>query len=304
MPKMRFRQKIILGVAAVQAVLLSFLVWSSLDYLVSSNQEELTKRAVTTSNLFASMAKDPVLSTDLATLHSVVESMLNSPGVKYVRVMDKTQVLMEDGDPVALARPFKRDESFELSTDGVFDIDAEITEAGFSFGRVELGLSVRPLHTLVNDARAQLLGIAGVEMLLVAFFSFVLGTYLTRSLNTLTKASEAISNGELGIQVDIKDTKELEATGMAFNHMSKRLQQSHQEMSRSIEESRELAEKLKQSEQRLATILETAVDGFIIINQQGIIESINPAGERTFGYNTGELVGKNVSCLIDRKSVV
>jgi PAS domain S-box-containing protein len=46
------------------------------------------------------------------------------------------------------------------------------------------------------------------------------------------------------------------------------------------------------------TILEAAVDGIITITGQGIIESINPAGEQMFGYPAEELVGQKVNVLM------
>src|SRR4029079_3554009 len=45
-------------------------------------------------------------------------------------------------------------------------------------------------------------------------------------------------------------------------------------------------------------ILEAAVDAIICIDEHGIIESINPAAERIFGYTEGELLGKNISMLM------
>lgn len=45
-------------------------------------------------------------------------------------------------------------------------------------------------------------------------------------------------------------------------------------------------------------ILEEMVDGVITIDQQGIIHSINPAGERIFGYAANEVIGKNVKILM------
>jgi two-component system sensor kinase FixL len=55
---------------------------------------------------------------------------------------------------------------------------------------------------------------------------------------------------------------------------------------------------LEDREARLNAILETAVDGIITIDARGIIESVNTATERIFGYSRDELVGNNVTLLM------
>jgi len=55
---------------------------------------------------------------------------------------------------------------------------------------------------------------------------------------------------------------------------------------------------LRQSEERLRAILNTAVDAIITINRFGVITRINPATERMFGYSKDELLGKNISILM------
>lgn len=57
-------------------------------------------------------------------------------------------------------------------------------------------------------------------------------------------------------------------------------------------------ESLLLSEERLQAILKTAVDAIISINAGGIIDSINPATEKMFGYSKEELIGQNVSMLM------
>jgi two-component system, LuxR family, sensor kinase FixL len=55
---------------------------------------------------------------------------------------------------------------------------------------------------------------------------------------------------------------------------------------------------LRDSASRAAAILNTTVDGIITIDQRGIIESMNPAAERLFGYSFTEVVGRNVNMLM------
>lgn len=48
----------------------------------------------------------------------------------------------------------------------------------------------------------------------------------------------------------------------------------------------------------LSAIIENAIDGIITIDDKGIIEHVNPAALKLFGFEIKELVGKNVSALM------
>jgi PAS domain S-box-containing protein len=49
---------------------------------------------------------------------------------------------------------------------------------------------------------------------------------------------------------------------------------------------------------RLDAIINTVVDGIITIDERGLIESMNPAAERIFGWRARDLVGRSVNVLI------
>ena len=53
-----------------------------------------------------------------------------------------------------------------------------------------------------------------------------------------------------------------------------------------------------QQQAHLQSILDTVPDATIVIDTQGLIESFNVAAVRQFGYQPGEVLGKNISMLM------
>jgi PAS domain S-box-containing protein len=74
-----------------------------------------------------------------------------------------------------------------------------------------------------------------------------------------------------------------------------RLQETNAELERRVAERTAI---LEDREQRLQAIVNTSVEGIITIDPRGIIESMNPAAEKMFGYQAEEVVGRNVSMLM------
>ncbi|NQU61457.1 MAG: EAL domain-containing protein [Rhodospirillales bacterium] len=52
-------------------------------------------------------------------------------------------------------------------------------------------------------------------------------------------------------------------------------------------------------EHHIRKIMDTVVDGIITYDRRGVIETVNPATEKIFGYNKGDLIGRNVRILMD-----
>lgn len=65
-----------------------------------------------------------------------------------------------------------------------------------------------------------------------------------------------------------------------------------------ITETKVLEANFLANENRIRAIVETVVDGIIVINAEGIIQTHNPAAEALFGYHSSEVIGKNVKMLM------
>ena len=244
---MSFRLKTILGIGLIELILLSLLIFSSLDFLSSSNEQQLNERAQTTTALFATTAKDAVLSYDLATLESYIDDLIHNPGVIYVRVLTDGGILLaESGPEPILRRPFHEDANLSEVKDGIFDTSTDIVEANTVFGRIQLGLDISSITRTMTLAKQQAFAIATVEIILTALFSILLGTLLTRQLQHLRDGAERVAHDDFSKQVPVQGKDELATTATAFNLMIERLTANRQ----ALINARDEAEKANQYKTR------------------------------------------------------
>ncbi|MBU1191540.1 MAG: EAL domain-containing protein [Gammaproteobacteria bacterium] len=220
---MSFRLRTILGIALIESILLFILIVSSMDYLRSSNQEALYRRAQTTAELLAATAQEAVLSTDLASLQSFMEEVLVDPDILYARVYGVDGLLAQGGDAASYNHEVNAERSSADLDVGVFDVSADIKVADVVYGRVEIGLAVDGIQRVMVEARRHAFAIAGAELVLVALFSFLLGTYLTRELKALRTATVRVADGDLDYRINIHGRDELAQTAKAFNAMAQKL---------------------------------------------------------------------------------
>ncbi len=67
---------------------------------------------------------------------------------------------------------------------------------------------------------------------------------------------------------------------------------------RNISQLKQTRNELNRSEARSRSILETAIDPIISIDEKGIVQLCNPAAEKEFGYMSSEIAGQNIKMLM------
>ncbi|PIQ95417.1 MAG: hypothetical protein COV67_15140 [Nitrospinae bacterium CG11_big_fil_rev_8_21_14_0_20_56_8] len=110
----------------------------------------------------------------------------------------------------------------------------------------------------------------------------------------------------LAIKEDISERKKSEELVRKANEelegrvgeRTQKLLSMNRELQNEISIRQQAEEALRESEARVRSILNNAIDGIIAINDQGNMETFNPAAERVFGFNRSEVIGKSITMLM------
>lgn len=125
--------------------------------------------------------------------------------------------------------------------------------------------------------------ILGVTLIFAFVVMVAISLYLTRSItrpiNELLRATRKIRQGELGYTSHYKGVDEFGELVGSFNEMSLILSENN--------------ENIMAHMARNQTILQTTTDGFILVDDEGILLDANPAFCKMIGYAKEELLGMN-----------
>ncbi|NRF26080.1 response regulator [Vibrio coralliilyticus] len=227
---MSFRMKTILGIAFIEVVMLVALTFSAMSFLSESNEKQLIQRAHSAASMFAHAAKDAMIATDIATLDDLVQEFMTIEDIAYIRVMRGDKELSSDGNEALLQRTMLIDYNLDSVVDGVFDTQVQVTNGGANYGTIDIGFEVSAINSMLTSAQKAIIGIASIEVILVAIFSFFLGTYLTKSLVKLIEAANTVSEQGPGFQLNDQSKDELGDVARAFDDMSVKLEKSYHDL--------------------------------------------------------------------------
>jgi len=183
---------------------------------------------------------------------------------------------------------------------------APIPSAQWTFGA---RISESEALSATNRETAYMAGIFLFSLLLILAYAAFAAGRTVRPLIELKDATKRLALGQDSAALNIRSFDEIGELADDFNVMAGKVREREAALNRSYEsleskvedrtkELREAEEKIRTSRDNLNAIIENTADGIVTIDSSGVISMINPVAARMFGYETSELVGKNVNILM------
>jgi len=244
--KLSISAKTIIGVALIELCAFTFLILTESAIVHDTNKVLYEESARDISELFTSSITNAVISFDIAEVESAIEQFLQRETVLAVSVMTANDRVIAS----QITRELSANES-------IFDVHVPIIIDQQSFGWVEFTYDIGIVEE--NSTFAKMLGfqIALGGLLLVAFFSYLLGRYLTSRIRELSKSVASIAKGDLTSEVRVIGNDEIAQFAKLLESMRKALleaqsimAQSQDKLAKHVEiKTKELQQALKLSEQ-------------------------------------------------------
>lgn len=153
---------------------------------------------------------------------------------------------------------------------------------------VDFGLVVQKrtdeAYAPISTLRNLLLSLIVLFSVAVIFATLYIARSITLPISRLTSVATRISSGNLSERADVSTHDETGVLAKAFNQMTENLVEDINER--------------RQAEEKIQSLLKSAPDAIVIVEQNGDICLANLQVERLFGYSSTELLGNPVGVLV------
>jgi two-component system phosphate regulon sensor histidine kinase PhoR len=164
-----------------------------------------------------------------------------------------------------------------------------IEDGGEIIGFARLSLPMNQVEADINLIRRNIYIATAILAVAIIFLGILIAGRTTRPIRTLSTAVNKMAAGDLSTSLIPRTRDEIGELTLAIDTMARQLQNQF--------------EILHTERSRFAAILEQMTDGVVIVDQAGRVELINPAAQRLFDVDAGN-IGEPLSLVLRHHSPV
>jgi len=276
---------LVTGAIAIHLLLTVVLFGSILQYVENSYQEQFIENARTNSSMLVNQSIN-YLQSEEKNIEDFLDELLLSGNVTFAEIkLDNGSVFT----PKELGNNgivFKEDFFFAQNNDSTYFISAPIDEFSSPVGgNARFGFNETLIQENIDTAYSRGIYLAAGYVILVVILIVIFVPKLTSSLQLLKIAAYNVSNG------DGEESLNISTRIDEFNSVFASLEK----MRLALVNKNKQVEK---SEIYLTKIMDRMADAMIIMDKDMIIQSLNVAAEKCFGYTSSELEGQAFTVLL------
>jgi len=275
--------RMVLGELLIHSFLIPALFFG-INFIVKEGYESrFIEQANSTAALLATLVSHNIS-------HQEIDSLLNDTVISNQVLSAK--LIDENGNtihshPNDIAAPlFKEDQQFAQHGDNTYHVSTTLVTNLGTPATLQTSFDERPIAAQIQQTYQVSIVLAIAYILITLILSGLLGQQLTRPIRKLRDDARAIAHGNTDKPLNVTSSIS-EVTSLIDNleTMKKAL----------IKHSQDSIAR----EAHLRSVMDNVVDGIIITNTEGMIESLNPAAISLFDYTKGELIEEHINVLLD-----
>lgn len=278
--KLRLDVKVIGSTLSLLGIMTILLGWSAIAAEQRALQTQIQSQGASLAEAAAIFSIEPLLTLDDAILISYVKRLARTQyNIGFVRILNK------DGRIVAQAPDFSDSILHASKSIHVFKVNVLVEPDDIEpIGVVEIGLLIRHADQEATT-RVQWLIIASIAIfcILAMALSVLLKKIVTDPIRKLDQYAKTLGQGDLESIISLPGQDELGRLALALDVMRQDIREFHATLQR--------------QEEYVASLIDSALDMIISIDQKQRIVLFNPAAVKTYGYTVEEIQGKPVKLL-------
>jgi len=275
---MTIRTRLILGIAAIEALFLLIMMAAALSMGAQSAHRRIQVDTADKAYLAAILLRDAVAAGDAAAARDLAGELVAGDRLTSIKVFDRTGALLASAN--AASPPPRR---LAQHQHPIFDGDTVV-------GAVTVQVSADFLDGVLARTQLKLGLIASGLVLLSIIASWLLGNLMTRRLAALQSSAEAVARGSFELRMQEDGPREIVAVAKAMNAMAKRLGEVYSEISND----------LASQKRSLASTFEHMSQGVAIFDADGRLLEANGAFPDLVGLPPEVVVaGVQLDTLVD-----
>ena len=275
--------RMVLGELLIHSILIPTLFFGINITVKDGYESSFIEQANSKSALLATLVS---YNTNQQDISNLLNDAVNSNQILSATLIYETGNAIQSPSHAAALILFKEDQQFAQHDDNAYHVSTSLITSKGITATLQTSFDETPLAEQIQNTYRVSIVLAFAYILITLILSGLLGQQLTRPIRKLRDDARAIASGNTDKQLNvISSISEVASLTDNLETMKKSLIKHSQDS---------LAR-----EAHLRSVMDNVVDGIIITNTEGMIESLNPAAISLFDYTKGELIEEHINILLD-----